>query len=426
MNNLDDAPYPLKRRFQRIVLPGLLLLTVIIGITVGQGSTRLTQKIYLELSEKRSTIIDRALTAKNAAAWKALQETTDPEKFYATPEGDDLMLAMRDEVMELGLAHLKIYGKSGLVLFSTEKNKIGTVDPSQGYRDAINGVRSLIEKIRPDGLRLYELYVQVPGSFYGTVMELYEPINYLDELTLKIVIPAILFPVFVLLVLGLSMYKLVSFAQDDMNYRADLLSEFRQRLQQLVSDEAVDTLRKSTGQGKVTSRRIQATILFSDVRRFTEFCENETPENVVSFLNTSLGIVIDAVHDNGGDVDKMIGDAVLAHFQGDKAESRACTAAIEAMEKMHQAGLPRGIGIGIYTGEVVVGVVGASNRMDFTIIGDAVNTASRLCSAANQGQIIIDDKTYSTTDTETLPIENIIIKGKTDPIPVVKIERPKP
>lgn len=69
MNNLDDAPYPLKRRFQRIVLPGLVLLTVIIGNTVGQGSARLTQKIYLQIAENRSAIIDRAVTAENKNLW---------------------------------------------------------------------------------------------------------------------------------------------------------------------------------------------------------------------------------------------------------------------------------------------------------------------------------------------------------------------
>ena len=88
-----------------------------------------------------------------------------------------------------------------------------------------------------------------------------------------------------------------------------------------------------------------------------------------------MTIVVGAITRAGGDVDKLIGDAVLARFQGARAEVRALGAAREALRLLDQAELPRGIGIGIYTGEVISGTVGSADRMDFTVIGDSVNLA---------------------------------------------------
>lgn len=419
-----EAPYPLQSRFRKIILPSLLFLTVLIGFIMSNGSSWLTETIYLEISENRASVIHRALSGKNHRAWGDLQVSTTPNDLYATTQGKHLLHTLRDEVKELGLSHLKVYGQDGLLLYSSEEEQIGTLDPSTGYMNALKGIRTLVEKTRPDGHKLYELYVKVPDTKHSIVMELYEPVDYLDGITLKVLIPATLVPVGVLVLLAFGMNRLVHHAQTDINYRTDLLAEFRERLQRLVSNEAVETIRSSTGKGDVTSRRVRATILFSDVRGFTDFCEDETPENVVAFLNQSLGIVIDAVRDHGGDVDKMIGDAVLAHFQGEDAEKRALKAAQQAIAKTKDVNLPRGIGIGIYTGDVVVGTVGAANRMDFTVIGDTVNIASRLCSAAKEGEIVIDAMSFKATKSNRIEgiSEKIQVKGRSTPLEVLKIQ----
>ena len=151
---------------------------------------------------------------------------------------------------------IKIYGALGLILYSSTVTEIGTSDPSPGYEKAFRGIGSLIKKDTPEGTKLYKLYTQVPGNQFSTVMELYEPVDYLDNLFLQVVIPAILFPVIILMVLGWVMHKLVGNAQSDINYRNNLLSEFRQRLQKLLSDEAVSTLRQTTGHGKNVRFRI--------------------------------------------------------------------------------------------------------------------------------------------------------------------------
>lgn len=417
-----EQPYPLKDRFYKIILPGLCLVTLVIGLIMGSGSSWLTEEIYLEISEQRAAIIDRALVEKDPESWIALQSSIVPQQVFGTMQGRHLLETLRDEVKELGLSHLKVYGQDGVLLYSSEETQIGSKDPSRGYLNALKGVRTLVKKETPEGKNLYELYVKVPNAHAPVVMELYEPVDYLDAITQKVIVPAMLIPVGVLVLVTLAMGRLVHHAQRDINYRTNLLSDFRERLQRLVSKEAVETIRSSAGKGQVASRRVRVTILFSDVRGFTDFCENETPENVVAFLNRSLGVVIDAVRENGGDVDKMIGDAVLAHFQGEGSEKRALTAACDAMRLYSDLNLPRGIGIGLYTGDVVVGTVGVQNRMDFTVIGDTVNVASRLCSAAREGEIVIDQDSAEQAGLRGgVSGEEIMVKGREKALQVFRL-----
>jgi adenylate cyclase len=417
-----EAPYPLSSKFRHIVLPGLVILIAVIAVTFGKGSRFLVEEIYLILSQARAVTIDRALTDKDPTDWSNLQRSLDPISFFKSSQGQKLKEVLRGEIKELKLSHLKIYGNEGLLLYSSDEFQIGSSDRSKGYLDARKGNSNLVLKQMDDGSKLYELYVKTPDNPNQIVMELYEPVDYLDSLSMEIIVPAILFPVGVLIFIGLVMRHLVNHAQLDINARTDLIREFRSKLQKLLSQEAVSSVRSSIGSGDVVSRRIRVTILFSDIRGFTSLCEVEPPETVVSFLNTSLGIVINAVAQNQGDVDKMIGDAVLAYFQGKDAEKRALQAAHEAMQSMKNTTLSRAIGIGIYTGDVVVGTIGAANRMDFTIVGDSVNVASRLCSAAQENDIVIDQQSYiSATGNQADEFESLRVKGKQQPLLVKRI-----
>jgi len=417
-----EAPYPLQSLFKKFIVPGLIFLVVVIGTIMGTGSSWLTKKIYLQISENRASTIHRALNDGNREAWNDLQVSQNPLETFKTASGRKLLSSLRSEVQELGLTHLKIYGARGLLIYSSEEMQIGQYDPSKGYNDALHGTRSLTDKQLKDGTKLYELYVKVPENPNNIVMELYEPIGYLDAIMSQVVIPATLIPIFALISIGWAMGILVNRAQTDINTRTTLLSEFRQKLQSLVSTEAVETLRTSAGKGRIESKRVKATILFSDIRGFTDFCEQEEPENVVSFLNHSLGIVIDSVRAHEGDVDKMIGDAVLAHFQGKNAEQRALQAAFSALQNAAKANLPRGIGIGIYTGDVVIGTVGASDRMDFTVIGDTVNVAARLCAAAKVGEVLVDKASAKDiAEPHSLEEESLMVKGKSKPIKVLRL-----
>lgn len=143
--------------------------------------------------------------------------------------------------------------------------------------------------------------------------------------------------------------------------------------------------------------RAAITLFFSDIRGFTSFSEKHPPETVIQYLNTILNVQTDIIHQYGGDIDKYVGDEIVALFIGEHKEFRACQAALAIQRHMLQqqaelAGLA--VGIGINTGDVILGMIGSEKRADYTVIGDHVNLASRLCSKAKSGAILLSEATY--------------------------------
>ncbi len=141
--------------------------------------------------------------------------------------------------------------------------------------------------------------------------------------------------------------------------------------------------------------RREVVALFSDIKRFTSFSESVAPENVVILLNTYLRVQVKVVVAYGGVIDKYVGDQLVAIFTDeadslDRAVRRAVDCALHMqwmLTKLRATGRvpPIGVGIGINCGEVVLGAMGTEDRMDFTMIGDTVNVAARLCDAAHTG-----------------------------------------
>ncbi len=161
----------------------------------------------------------------------------------------------------------------------------------------------------------------------------------------------------------------------------------------------------------------EMTLFFSDIRSFTAFSEKNSPEAVVDSLNKILNFQTEIIHKCGGDVDKYVGDEIVAIFSGDEKEAHACLAALKIQIEIRQnKDLYRGLalGIGINTGEVILGQIGSERRADFTIIGDHVNLASRLCDVAKAGMIYISDSTYQRVESlaQTKGPLKLLVKGK--------------
>jgi len=143
-------------------------------------------------------------------------------------------------------------------------------------------------------------------------------------------------------------------------------------------------------------RRVERTLLFTDVRGFTAYTERNGADAILVVLNGMLERQASIISAHGGDIDKFVGDSVVAVFSGDDAPERAVETSVaiqEAVAKNSQTYDSLAVGIGIATGHVVQGMVGSSTRADFTVLGDAVNVASRLCSLAKPGQILVCDCT---------------------------------
>jgi class 3 adenylate cyclase len=192
----------------------------------------------------------------------------------------------------------------------------------------------------------------------------------------------------------------------------------RFHLEKFVSKQTVDYVQRASEMGvKLGGERKVATVFFSDVRGFTAFSEKVEPERVVGMLNSILSRQAAIVKKYDGDIDKYVGDELVAVFQGEQMVKNAVQCSIEIQQMMcsipELTGDDIAIGIGINTGEMVMGAMGSEERMDFTVIGDAVNLGARLCSAAGRGQIIISE--YSA---QYIKNDRSIILKKLPPIKV--------
>ena len=182
---------------------------------------------------------------------------------------------------------------------------------------------------------------------------------------------------------------------------------------------------------KLGGERKYCTFLFTDVRGFTSLSEKLEPEEVTKIMNKALTIQANAVKKYGGMVDKYIGDAMMAIFNAPidltNHETSAVLCAMEIKEEMQKANLGIDIGIGINTGEAVIGNMGSDTRFDYSAIGDAVNLAARLESSTKEvgEDIVIGYNTINVKnfiDTITLKeLKSIYVKGKEKPIKIYTI-----
>jgi adenylate cyclase len=178
------------------------------------------------------------------------------------------------------------------------------------------------------------------------------------------------------------------------------------------------------------SQRI--TLLFADVRGFTTMAEKMKPREAVEVLNDFFARMTNVIFEHDGTLDKYLGDGLMALFGAPFALQNDAEAAVRAAVNMQKSLVelnmisgkaPLNIGIGIHTGEAVVGFLGTERRMDYTAIGDTVNVASRLTSQAGPGQIVISAATYGQIcpDIPCCQLSAMKLKGRDEPIEVHEV-----
>ena len=221
----------------------------------------------------------------------------------------------------------------------------------------------------------------------------------------------------------------------------DISSEKRMKstMSRYMDPELADQLMTADGNDAdiMGGKQSVGTVLFSDARSFTTITEELGAQGTVKLLNDYFTIMVDCITDEGGMLDKFIGDAMMCIFgtpvPHDDDPDRAVRAAIRMMtdlkvfndKRSTEGKMPIDHGMGINTDSIVSGNIGSPKRMDYTVIGDGVNLAARIESACKQygAHILISEFTYNAVKAtyRTRQVDYVIVKGKTEPVGVYEV-----
>ena len=215
------------------------------------------------------------------------------------------------------------------------------------------------------------------------------------------------------------------------------VNKVKNTFKRYVSKQVVDEILDNDSKLNLGGEKRKVTVLFADIRGFTSMSEKMEPEVVVSTLNEYFSEMIDIVFKNNGTLDKIIGDELMvvygAPISAKDDTTRAVQTASDMQEKLKELNEERkkrkepliAVGIGINRGEVVSGNIGSREMMDYTVIGDTVNLAARLCSAAKPGQILVSNSVFKKTRKmiNYKKIEQLSLKGKRKKIDIFIVEQ---
>lgn len=422
--NLDETPFPLKKLFYRRIIPGLLLSLAALVILALLGTQTLIENIYLNLALNRAQSIEASISKQDPELWDTFQASRHPDLFFQTDDGKKLLGFINDITIDRRTDRFKLYSKDRVLMYSQQLETVGKIDMKADLDPVFREKRALIlPKVQAGENELYIPVLDANGQI-RLVFELYEKRSFFDSLVFESFLPTIVVPT--ILFFGLFAYLtiLVKNAQHDIELRSAALSAFKKKLEQFVSLSTIQAASQASGSSEIEPARISTAIYYSDIRSFTSLSDSLPPTEVVSFLNKVMSVQIDIIKKHNGDIDKLIGDAVLAQFNGTDGERRAVLAAKEIVTKLSNMDLERSVGIGIQSGDVLACSIGSEDRKDFTIIGDTVNLAARLCSIAQPWEIVIEERTLRHSgqkDENCVGPEMIQVKGHDHPLEVFRI-----
>lgn len=222
-------------------------------------------------------------------------------------------------------------------------------------------------------------------------------------------------------------YNFVKYAREEASKR-----EIRKAFGHYLSRDLVDILTEDTDSLSLGGEKKEMTILFSDIRSFTTISEGLGPEELTTFINEYLTPMTDLILRHQGTIDKYMGDAIMAFWNAplniEDHAYKACLTSLEMMQDLKELNVgwaerglpPINIGIGLNTGDTYVGNMGSNQRFDYTVLGDSVNLAARLESSSKMyGASIVVSQCIKDAIGDRgvfMPIDFVIVKGKTEPI----------
>jgi len=262
--------------------------------------------------------------------------------------------------------------------------------------------------------------------FYG-ISYLFFTLLFTYGLVLNLLLPLLAF--LLTLVISIAIDYIISFRQKE---------EAKKILGKKVSPSVMNHLIKYAHEGLVKPKEVEATIFFSDIQGFTSISEKiSSPDRLIEMLNTYMTPMVESIIFHHGTIDKFIGDAIMAYWNApipvENHADKALKSAIEQIEDLKRINdiiypiydVSIDIGIGLHTGLVTAGDMGAEGRSDYTIIGDNVNLASRLEGLTRyyDVQILISKETYSMLQGtyNIRPLDIVEVKGKSKPVEIFEV-----
>ena len=376
-------------------LGGLLAPPPVSGVTLLLDATRSDLQPplgNLKTTPREALFYDLPLQMASAANYQAMLDCAVSSLLKFFPDADHGVMLLRDRGSNRLLlqAHVPAGEPSASMELADhvlEKNSAVIWNPAAGVSGEI-GARSLIG-------------MQTQCAMYAPLSWQNERLGVLCVDTRK---PAVAFsPDALRLFIAIAHH--VALAIYSQRQTRDLQAQnlLLQRLLTHFSPKVRQRLLDRAGRGRLTlgGERSEVSILFSDIRGFTKMSAGMEPDDVVDMLNHYFAALVEAIFHCEGTVDKFIGDAILAVFGSPDADPEqhrhalhAALAMQEAVQKVNVERKARNlpaceIGIGVHSGEVLHGFVGTQERLEFTVVGDAVNRASRFCAAAGANEIIL-------------------------------------
>ncbi|MDX8382645.1 MAG: adenylate/guanylate cyclase domain-containing protein [Ghiorsea sp.] len=426
VDKISDKPFPLKRYYILYAgIGGLLFYAMLFSFFANAERHALYSQYIQNLLEKADTFyrdVDKDVLKKNQATFDSI----------ASNDGH-LKQLFRDKVESLiktdfSFAKVKVFSSSGVVLYNHKDaaNEGTLYDAVQGdgFQAALRG-DTFSKLVDDNDKRFMELYLPTHennATEVGGVLEIYEDVSRFEDRVDEALEQALFIPTLIFIGFNILLFIIIFKADAVISSNTNLLINVRKQMEKYMSSSATEAIYSAVSQEKELFRGEMQTIVtfFSDIRGFTSYSENQEPEVVVSEINRLFELQAEIIHEHHGVIDKFVGDEIMARFPADHAAD-----AVQARLKINQAIAEHEVihfevGIGVHTGEALVGSIGTHDRRDYTAIGNTVNTGARFCGAAKGGELIISDVVFAQLPDDVQKVfvlsEPLQLKGKKESI----------
>ncbi|MDX8389827.1 MAG: adenylate/guanylate cyclase domain-containing protein [Mariprofundaceae bacterium] len=420
----SHKPFPLKRYFIVYAgIGGLIFYAMLLSFFIHAERQALHQQYIAHLVEKAGYFyrdIDREILQKNNITFQKMPFDSNAFQKIFRNKIEKLLKS------DFSFVKTKLFNRDGIVLYdhktASNEGKPYNAIQGEGFQSALKGI-SFSKLEEEDQSRFMEVYIPVYDLKNHTIvgiMETYEDVSRFEEKVLTALQQALVLPTLIFIAFNLLFFVIITKADRIISQNTNLLLRVRRKMEKYISPSATQAIYNAITQETELFQGEMQTIVsfFSDVRGFTSYSEHESPEVVVKNLNHLFELQAEHIHAHHGVIDKFIGDEIMAIFPEDNLEG-AVLASLEIVKGIHNnTDVAFEVGIGVHTGEALVGSIGTTERHDYTAIGNTINTAARFCSIALAGQVIISDTIFHQLSHEVqqqfMANEKLALKGKTE------------